>query len=400
MGLPTDFLIDRPEGWKPDWLSSDFSTAIIKALGSDNVCFVGGVVRDSLLGLAVADVDMATSHTPETVQRLLNDASIKTVPTGFKHGTITAMHGGQSCEITTLRRDVATDGRYAEVEFTDDWQADAERRDFTINALYVTPEGNIFDPMGGVSDLHEKKVRFIGNAEERIEEDALRILRFYRFSAKFAEKIDEAGQAACKKSIEMLDGLSIERIRDELLKIFMLADIRPTIFLMQEGGVMRQLFGNKWQPALIETYCANEARLSAPVNPLARLYMLVSGLLSATETAKKFKLSNQERRFLVNVERANQQSSLETERAARRALYLFGKPATLAATVIQGNGSYDTVSQVSHEWSIPIFPLKGRDLIKNGVAAGPKLGEALARLENSWIEGDFSLTKAQLLKLL
>lgn len=399
MPLPVDCLIAPPKGWKPDWLISEFSIKIIDALGADNVCFVGGAVRDSLLGLAVSDVDLATSHVPEDVQRLLGEASIKAIPTGLKHGTITAVRDGASCEITTLRRDVSTDGRRADVEFTDDWQTDAERRDFTVNAIYATPKGVIFDPVGGFSDLQQKRVRFIGNAGERIAEDALRILRFYRFSARFADQIDKAGQAACMKYVDMLDRLSVERIRDELLKILTLEEVMPIITCMQEGLALQQIFGDNWSPAPIYAYCTNEVRLEAPIDPLVRLYVLSSSQLSATEMVTKFKLSNDDRRFLLNVERASKQAMLETEKDIRRTLYLFGRPATLAATIVQGQSSYSTAFRLLQEWSVPDFPVKGQDLIEQGAEAGPKLGDMLAHIEKRWIESDFSLTRDQLLEM-
>ncbi len=396
MGPPTDQLIDPPLGWSPDWLYGDFFSAIIEALGVDTVCFVGGAVRDGLLDLPVADIDMATSHRPDVVQRLLGDASIKTIPTGLKHGTVTAVQAGRSCEITTLRRDVDTDGRHADVEFTDDWQADAERRDFTINALYLTSGGKIFDPVGGVVDLQKKKVRFIGDAEQRIREDALRILRFYRFSARFAEHIDQAGQTACINCIEMIDGLSVERVRDELLKIFSTTNIVPIVTQMEKGRVLHQVFGVDWESNTIEAYCANEARLNAPVNPLVRLYMLSSSLLSASETAAKFKLSNDERWLLEEIEKVVRHQPVEKEADIRRSFYLYGKSATTAAQVIRGDAAYGLVEQLSRDWAIPVFPVKGRDLIALGAQAGPELGDALASLEQKWIASDFSLTKDQL----
>lgn len=397
MGPPNNQLIDPPAGWAPDWLHVNFFSAIIEALGADTVCFVGGAVRDGLLGLSVSDIDMATSHRPDAVRRLLADASIKTIPTGLKHGTVTAVQAGRSCEITTLRRDVDTDGRHADVEFTDDWQADAERRDFTINALYLTPEGKIFDPVGGLADLRQKKVRFIGDAAQRIREDALRILRFYRFSARFAEEIDQAGQAACTNCIDLIDGLSVERVRDELLKIFLATDIMSTITLMDKSRVLQRVFGDEWRPAPIEAYCANEARLNAPVNSLVRLFMLSGSQLSASETASKFKLSGDDRRFLEAIEKVCRQQPVETAADIRRSFYMFGKPATTTAQVIQGSAAYGLVEQMSRDWVVPTFPLKGRDLIALGTEAGPKLGDALADLEQKWIASDFSLTKDQLL---
>lgn len=400
MGPPVDQLTDPPIGWAPEWLTADFSIKIINALGPETVCFVGGAVRDSLLGLPVADIDLATSHTPEMVLDLLGKASIKAIPTGLEHGTITAVQGNQSCEITTLRRDVATDGRHADVEFTEDWYADAARRDFTINALYATPDGRLYYPVGGLSDLKERKVRFIGDAEQRIKEDALRILRFYRFSARFADSIDDAGQAACVKFVDLIDGLSVERIRDEMLKIFALANIMPTIRLMQESRVMHRIFGDEWQTASIEAYCFNEASLGAAINPMARLFMLAYGLLSAKQVAAKFKLSNQERRYLINIELAMQQTKYETSADIRRSLYLFGTPATLAASVMQGAMNYERTEKLSREWSVPIFPVKGRDLMAMGLEAGPAMGQALGRLEENWIGSDFCLSKSQLLEML
>ena len=399
MGPQIDQLIDPPAGWAPNWLREVFFSAIIEALGADTVCFVGGAVRDSLLGLPAADVDMATSHRPDAVQRLLGAASIKCIPTGLKHGTVTAVQAGQSCEITTLRRDVDTDGRHADVEFTDDWRADAERRDFTINALYLTPGGKIFDPVGGLADLKQKRLRFIGDAEQRIREDALRILRFYRFSARFAEGIDAVGQAACANCIEMIDGLSVERIRDEILKTFAQPDIMPIVKLMDESRVLHRVFGGDWLPKSIEDYCANEARLNAKINPLVRLYMLSGGQLSASETACKFKLSNDDLQLLEGIEKVGCQAPIETEADIRRCFYMFGKPATLAAQVIRGSAAHGLVEQLSSEWAVPVFPVKGRDLIALGDEPGTELGKRLSRLEKEWIASDFSLTKKQLLSI-
>lgn len=399
MGLPVEQLTDPPTDWAPEWLTSEFSRKIIHALGSETACFVGGAVRDSLLGLPVADVDLATSHTPERVMKLLCNATIKAIPTGLDHGTITAVLGNQSCEITTLRRDLATDGRHADVEFTEDWHADAARRDFTINALYATPDGQIFDPVDGLSDLKARKVRFIGDAEERIREDALRILRFYRFSARFADSIDEAGQAACVKFVDMIDGLSVERIRDELLKIFALQDIIPTIRLMQESRAMHRIFGHGWQPASVEAYCSNETSLSATINPMVRLYMLTYGLLSAKQLAVKLKLSNQERRFLVTVELAMQQGMFEKNEDIRRSLYLYGGAATMAVSVMHGADDFERAQKLSREWTVPKFPVKGRDLMAMGLEAGPAMGEMLDRLEESWVSSDFSIFKSQLLEM-
>ena len=399
MAPQIDDLIDPPAGWAPDWLKSDFYAAIIAVLGEDNVCVVGGAVRDSLLGLSVSDVDMATTLEPEDVQRLLAGAAIKTIPTGFKHGTVTAVRAGGSCEITTLRRDVATDGRYADVSFTDNWKADAERRDFTINALYVTPAGKIFDPVGGLADLKQKRVRFIGDAEQRIREDALRILRFYRFSARFAKQVDKTGQAACASCVEMIDGLSMERVRDELLKLFLTADVTSVVTLMEKSGVMRRLFGDEWQSDAIRSYFASESRSKAPVNTLVRLFILSGGLLTARETASKFKLSNDNRRYLEQIELATKDASFESEAGIRRSFYMFGKAATAAACVIRDGSHYGLVKRLSEDWTVPDFPLKGRDLMAQGAEAGPALGGALAELELKWIASDFSLTKNQLLDL-
>lgn len=399
-GPPVDQLIAPPSGWTPEWLTSKFSTKIIRALGPETVCFVGGAVRDSLLGLIATDIDVATSHPPERVLDLLARASIKAIPTGLEHGTITAVQGDQSYEITTLRRDVATYGRHADVEYTEDWRADAERRDFTINALYAAPKGQIFDPVGGLSDLTARKVRFIGDAEKRINEDALRILRFYRFSARYADNIDEAGQAACIKFTDLIDGLSVERIRDELLKIFILPDILPTIDLMQQSRVMHRIFDDKWQPASFRTYCSNETTLAATINPLVRLYMVSCGSLSAKQVAEKFKLSKQERRILINVELAIQKAANQNSCDIRRSLYLYGGDATMAASVLCNTESYKCAQKLSREWSVPVFPVKGQDLMDMGIKAGPAMGEMLGRLEGSWLDSDFSLSKSQLLEMI
>ncbi|MCG8506772.1 MAG: CCA tRNA nucleotidyltransferase, partial [Sphingomonadales bacterium] len=202
------------------WLADAAVTRVVAALGANNCRFVGGAVRNTLLGEPVTDIDIATRLEPDAVIARLEAAEIKAVPTGLKHGTVTAVAEGHAIEVTTLRHDVETDGRHAKVAFTDDWQADAARRDFTFNALYAAPDGTLYDYFGGLDDLKAGHVRFIGDAEARITEDALRILRFFRFHAHYgAGGMDAAGLDACAALAGRLDILSVERVRDELLKL-------------------------------------------------------------------------------------------------------------------------------------------------------------------------------------
>jgi len=353
-------------------------------LGAGNARFVGGAVRDTLLGLPVTDVDVATPHAPEQVVKLLESAGIKAVPTGIAHGTITAVSSGAVVEVTTLRRDVSTDGRRATVAFTDDWREDAARRDFTINALYADPQsGEIFDYFGGLADLEARHIRFIGDPLQRIAEDHLRILRFFRFLARFGDTPDEAALEACTARANDLMALSRERIRDELLKLLVAPDAVRVLRLMVERGILIPVIP-EIDLAGVERLAAlagNETAAEILPEPIRRLAALLPPDAAANEAVgARLKLSNVERQTLASAIRPDFAEGalalayrISPERAADRLL--------LAGDVV---GAKAAVA-----WIPPRLPLSGGSLIGRGLSKGPDVARALRRIEDRWIAEGF-----------
>lgn len=386
-------LLEPPAGWNPSWLTSDISQKIISALGKENVRFVGGAVRDSLLGQTAADIDMATTHSPEKVCELLRGQGIKALETGMQHGTVTAVWKRHSCEITTLRRDVETDGRHATVAFTDDWQEDAKRRDFTINALYATADGEIFDPFGGLEDLRNNRVRFIGDAETRIREDALRIYRFFRFSARFNAELDQEGLAACRARAADVSGLSRERVRDELLKLLTAPRALYYVCALNDIAGLPSI---EHMAASVEqlTHHVNQelktGRQTSAVTRLSSLYCAVS----PKALARYFRLSRKQEKFVVDVREASQ--CLSDKKSLNELLYQFGQKVVLEALSISLVPETDTCFATAEQWVRPIFPVDGESLISLGFEPGEQLGRHLKAMEARWIASDFSLSKDEL----
>ncbi|MES3090042.1 CCA tRNA nucleotidyltransferase [Sphingomonas aerolata] len=347
--------------------------------------FVGGAVRDTLLGLTPADtgaidIDIATSLPPQEVLERLEDARIRAVPTGLAHGTITAVTEGGTVEITTLRRDVATDGRHATIAYTDDWREDAARRDFTINALYADPvSGEIFDYFGGLDDLSAGRVRFIGDPLQRIAEDHLRILRFFRFHARFGSEIDDAGLEACTARANDLMALSRERIAAELLKLLVAARAVAVIALMVERGI--------WRAVLPEIDADGVARLAALVDheqaagiapdPIRRLAALIPAR-DGDVVAARLKLSNTNRKRVVA---ATQGIGDEGPRALA---YRHGVAGAIDRLLIAGAD----VAPVA-DWSPPAFPISGGALVERGLRKGPDVAAMRRRIETQWIAEGF-----------
>lgn len=391
-------LLYPPAGWRPPWLNSTCSLAVLEALGPASVCFVGGAVRDSLLGVAASDIDMATTHRPEIVQELLTKADIKNIATGIEHGTITAVCESEVREITTLRVDVETDGRHADVAFTDNWREDAARRDFTINAIYATSEGKLFDPFSGLADLEARRVRFIGDPLERIREDALRILRFYRFSARFGDAIDEDGQAACRELAPMLEKLSAERVRDELWKLLTLGAPTRTLAAMGAAGLFEYVFPGGADLDALLAQLKREQGSGFSTSPLARLWLLASLGYSSGALAEKLKLSRKSGQRLAAIEQMLNAPAPETERDVRQLLYRFDAHSVCDACLIAAAcENIQSFLNVCSTWKAPDFPVAGKDLLAQGHVPGPKVGEILAALERAWIESDFQLSKQALL---
>ena len=363
------------------WTRREDLAALITALGPGNTRYVGGAVRDTLLGIAVKDIDVATPLVPAEVTAGLERAGIRNVPTGIEHGTVTAVLAGGPVEITTLRRDVATDGRRATVAFATDWREDAARRDFTINALYADPETlRIDDFFGGLSDLAARRVRFIGDARERIREDHLRILRYFRFQARFGSlPADTEAESACAELASTLKGLSRERIGMETMNLLGLPDPAPTVARMAELGVLAQFLPEARPEALAMLVAQEQAQGIAP-DPLRRLAALLPpDPALAEQVASRFRLSSaQKKRLATAAARSDKQE------APRALAYRLGRSEALDRLLLAG-----APVQALEDWDIPRFPLKGGEIVARGVSAGPEVARTLRSIEERWVAEGF-----------
>ncbi len=378
------------------WISAPDTRAVLDALeaGGRPARFVGGCVRDTLLdpGLEPADVDIATPEPPERVIELLERAGIRAIPTGIAHGTVTAVTDRRHFEITTLRHDVETFGRHARVAFTADFDADAARRDFTINAMSADREGRLYDPFGGREDLARGRVRFVGEPRQRIREDYLRILRFFRFFARFGRPpADPEALEACAAEAAGLDRLSAERIRQELLRLLVAEGAVASLELMRETGVLGHIF--PWPPdidrlrRLVERAPESDAilRLAALVRAPDR------GAEEIDAFARGLRLSNRERERLVLLATAELPDPEAPERAHREAVYRLGA-ANYADLLRLAAADRETdpdrlraLLAVTAELDVPAFPLRGADVLARGVPPGPAVGELLRAVEAWWI---------------
>ncbi|HZT52254.1 MAG TPA: CCA tRNA nucleotidyltransferase [Stellaceae bacterium] len=357
--------------------------------------FVGGAVRDTLLGRRVIDIDVATPLAPAAVIERLEAAGIRAVPTGIAHGTVTAATPKRNFEITTLRRDVETYGRHAKVAFDADWEADAWRRDFTMNALSLDPRGGLYDYVGGLADLRAGRVRFVGDPATRIREDVLRLLRYYRFVAHYGRGTgDRAARAACRDAVPLLSTLSVERVAAEILKLLAAPNPLPALRMMRADGVLAALLPEAGGLAPLGRLIALEPQ----PDPIRRLAALVGR--KAAAVAERLKLSGAERDRLAALA-VRPAIDLDGDHAAqRRALYRWG-PALYADRVLLAAAARRRPRRVARlldrarTWKPPRFPLRGRDLLAAGMAPGPAVGALLAALEAWWIKGDFRATAAE-----
>lgn len=372
------------------WPGMDALLAALDVEGG-KIRYVGGAVRDSLLGIDVQDVDCATVFPPEEVMARLKAADIKVVPTGLKHGTVTAViDEGRPIQVTTLRRDVSTDGRHAEVEYSADWEEDAARRDFTINALSADPlSGEIFDYFGGETDLNARRVRFIGLPAERIAEDHLRILRFFRFHARFGAGLpNPAGLAAARKHANSLMALSRERIADELLKTLALPDPGETIRLMIEQGIFTPVLPEIVSADGLIDVITREKKFGQPADPVRRLSALLPAEPDiATAVAIRLKLSRAQRNRL-----ATAAGRIPGDTAEPRALgYRLGMESAIDRLLLCTTNDTVTGNALAHLIANPPprFPLKGGQLIAMGIEAGPEVAAKLREIEDAWIAEDF-----------
>ena len=360
---------------------------LLAMLGEGNARFVGGAVRDALLGLPVNDIDIATPLLPQQVIERLSPA-IKTVPTGIDHGTVTAILDGAPIEITTLRHDVATDGRRATIAYTDDWRGDAARRDFTFNALYADPDsGEISDYFGGIADLEVGRVRFIGEPADRIAEDHLRILRYFRFFARFGKGPPDAkAYAACRAAANSLMALSRERIADELLKLLALPDPLGAFRLMVEGAILHPVLPeiDLGGIARLDTLVRREAEAGMPPSPIRRLAALLPHDMAIGEgIGARLKLSNKARRRLTLALAGD-----EVTGHVRALAFRVGVEGAQDRILLNTAASLTDLASI-HDWTPPALPISGGALIARGLRPGPDVARALNAVQEQWLAEDF-----------
>jgi poly(A) polymerase len=381
----------------PDFLSDPALAQVLAALPEARIA--GGAVRDMLLGRPVADVDLATPRRPDAVIETLTEAGIRAVPTGLEHGTVTAVSRGRGFEVTTLRRDVETDGRHAVVAFTNDWREDAARRDFTINALSMTPGGDVFDYFGGIADLRAGVLRFVGDPATRISEDYLRILRFFRFLARGAAQTpDPAAVAAIRAGVPGLARLSAERVWHELNRILAAPDPRHAIGLMAKLGVLAAVIPEGADPSRLERLLSG----GAPADPILRFAALLTG--DPLAVAKRLRLSVAERDRLIALRGVPLTEPAADDCSLRRLLVEYSPDTLIGQTWLAfGFGAeWDALRQRLSSMPRPVFPLEGRDVVALGVAPGPRVGALLHSVRAWWLNGgctaDASACRAELVR--
>jgi len=385
------------------WLTGGALPRLLGVLDCDGeeARVVGGAVRNALLGMPTAEIDVATTAVPEEVVKRVTAAGFKPVPTGIEHGTVTVVIDKHPFEVTTLRKDVETFGRHAKVEFGRDWKADAERRDFTINALSATRDGTVYDYTGGLDDLGDRRVRFIGDPAKRIAEDYLRILRFFRFHAAYgtSHHPDAAGLAACIAGRDGLDQLSRERVRMEIMKLVVAPHAVPTLISMTDAGLLLRVLGGVSYLASFENMAKGEAAIGAEPNAVRRLGALAVAIPEDAERLwQKLRLANNEHERLASMgEGWGRISPLYGEKAAKALLYRL-RPQQFTDRVLLGwarsvatahDAEWHALATLPQRWIAPVFPLKGADFMKRGVPQGPALGAALAVAEQAWIAAGF-----------
>lgn len=363
---------------KAPWTAREDLAMLVAALGDGTIRWVGGAVRDTLLGVEVKDIDAATTLPPEAVVAACKEAGLKTVPTGIDHGTVTVVLPGGPVEVTTLRHDVSTDGRRATVAFAQDWQEDAARRDFTINALYADPVTlDIHDYFGGLDDLAARRVRFIGEAHQRIREDHLRILRYFRFQARFGQAADPKAEQACADLAATLKGLSRERVGQEMMNLLSLPDPAPTVARMADLGVLAVVLP-EGDPARLAALVAQEQTQGIAPAGLRRLAALLpADPPLAEQVASRFRLSGAQKKRLSIAARR--------EQGPPRALaYWLGVDAARDALLLAGEDA-----RAIDGFTPPPFPLKGGQIVARGVAVGPQVANLLKEVEARWVAEDF-----------
>jgi poly(A) polymerase len=374
----------------PGWMNEAPVRRLFAALAGGGIAarFVGGCVRDWVLGRRIGDIDLAVDKPPETVTKVLEAAGIKVVPTGLRHGTVTAVADHRPFELTTLRRDVETDGRRAVVAFTDDWRTDAERRDFTFNALYADPDGTIHDYFDGRADLMAGRVRFIGDPDRRIAEDRLRVLRFFRFHAWYGKPpFDGPSFEACRRNAGTLRGLSGERVRKELLRTLEAPAGADAVDAMFDAGVL-----DHWLPEY-----AGSVRLRAlmareeTADGLRRLAAILPTGINATRIGKRLRLSTQESvrlGMMLDAGHAVDPADL------RASLYRLGSGLFVDRALLDAPGDWKAALALARSWKVPELPVGGADALALGLKPGPRVGALIEAVESWWIAGGFAADRA------
>jgi len=398
---------DAPRRLDAPWLTEAPLGELLAVLDGDGeeARVVGGAVRNALIGEPHGDIDIATTAPPAEVVRRVAAAGFKAVPTGIEHGTVTVVAAGRPFEVTTLREDVETFGRRAKVAFGRDWRRDAERRDFTINALSASRDGTIHDYVGGLADIAARRVRFIGDAAARIAEDYLRVLRFFRFHAAYGEGApDPEGVAACVGGRAGLDRLSRERVRMEMLKLLRAKHAVPALAVMTETGLLEQVLGSVPQLASFANMIKLEAALALPTDPVRRLGALAVAVTEDAERLReRLRLANSEHERLASMAEGWWHiSSAWGEREGRVLLYRLGRERftdrVLLAWTRSPQGAADerwqALARLPQRWTPPSFPLRAADFLARGVPKGPRLGAALAAAEEAWIAAGFPTDRA------
>jgi poly(A) polymerase len=395
-------LLDAP------WLKSSSVTRVLELLNvnGEEARVVGGAVRNALLNILIGDIDIATTAPPEEVIRRAKAAGIKSVPTGIEHGTVTLVIDAHPFEVTTLREDTETFGRKAKVAFGRDWVGDAHRRDFTINALSVGADGVVHDYVGGLDDIAARRVRFIGEAEQRIAEDYLRVLRFFRIHAAFgAGEVDRAGYLACLRARAGLATLSAERVRMELLKLLVADGAIGAVVAMAEGGLLLSTLGGVAYTGPFAAMIAAERLLGLKPDPMRRLAALAVAVTEdARRLSSRLRLTNAETKALDSMGHRWWRLAGMDEARARRRLYRLGedryRDRLLLAWARAGSDAdpapWRELALLPQRWSAPKFPLKAADFIARGIAEGPALGHVLTLAEDAWLAADFPLDDARL----
>ena len=400
-------MTDAPRRLDAPWLTEAPLGELLAVLDGDGeeARVVGGAVRNALIGEPHGDIDIATTAPPAEVVRRVAAAGFKAVPTGIEHGTVTVVAAGRPFEVTTLREDVETFGRRAKVAFGRDWRRDAERRDFTINALSASRDGTIHDYVGGLADIAARRVRFIGDAAARIAEDYLRVLRFFRFHAAYGEGApDPEGVAACVGGRAGLDRLSRERVRMEMLKLLRAKHAVPALAVMTETGLLEQVLGSVPQLASFANMIKLEAALALPADPVRRLGALAVAVTEDAERLReRLRLANSEHERLASMAEGWWHiSSAWGEREGRVLLYRLGRERftdrVLLAWTRSPQGAADerwqALARLPQRWTPPSFPLRAADFLARGVPKGPRLGAALAAAEEAWIAAGFPTDRA------